>query len=565
MRSIAACFITISLLNGAGQAAAQPPAQPPRGQPSRDAAEKPGSVIRGRVLASDSGRPLRQAQVRISGGDLREGRMTGTNTDGTYEFTDVPAGRYTLTAVKAGYVQLQYGQLRAFEPGKPVDIRNAQTLEKIDFVLPRGAVITGRVVDELGEPVMDIQVTAMRYQFVQGSRRLAPIGRASSTNDIGEFRLFGLLPGQYYVSASQTMNLFAAVSSGGNPLETNTSRSGYAATYYPGTARAVEAQPVTLAIGQTMNDLTIALAPTRTARVSGNVLSSEGRPVPGGAVMVMAKDDPGFMPLAPAIIRPDGTFTVSNLAPGNYTVYGVAGAIGASMEIATADVTVAGEDITGLQLASAKPITVTGRLIAADPSVKVLPAAAMSLTAVPVDPTAFGLGAVTPAKINEDLTFEMKVTPGHVLVRLANAPPEWAVRSVRLGAEDLIDEGLRLKPGEDISGVEIEVTNRPTTLNGAVRDGKGQPSRDYTVVVFSQDRSRWNANTRYIAVGRPDQEGRYRTRVPAGSFYAAALEYMEPGEQLDPGFLEKLRDVAVTFNITASETKTLDLKLTPHP
>src|SRR5262249_46593535 len=154
--------------------------------------------------------------------------------------------------------------------------------EKVDFALPRGSVIAGRIVDEFGDPAADVQVMAMRYQFMQGTRRLMPAGRGATTNDIGEFRLFGFPPRQYYVSAVMPRGVMFTDS-------TTDDRSGYAATYYPGTANVAEAQRVAVAIGQTITDLNFALVQTRTARVSGTAVDSSGRPIAGGYVMVMPR------------------------------------------------------------------------------------------------------------------------------------------------------------------------------------------------------------------------------------------------------------------------------------
>ncbi|HEX7137066.1 MAG TPA: carboxypeptidase-like regulatory domain-containing protein, partial [Vicinamibacterales bacterium] len=101
------------------------------------------STFRGRVVASDTGSPLRRAQVRASAPELRESRVTTTDGQGRYELKDLPAGRYTLTASKMAYVTLQFGQQRAFEPGKPIQIGAGEVLERIDFSLPRGAVLAG--------------------------------------------------------------------------------------------------------------------------------------------------------------------------------------------------------------------------------------------------------------------------------------------------------------------------------------------------------------------------------------------------------------------------------------
>src|SRR5215472_13696135 len=159
------------------------------------------AVLRGRIVAGDTGSPVRRAQVRISGPDI--GSKTAlTDNQGRYEFKDLPAGRFNVSASKSGYVTMQFGQSRPFEPGRPIDLVDAQVLEKADVSLPRGSVLAGRVVDEAGEPVAEADVNAMRMQFQNGRRRLVPSGRNATTNDLGQFRIYGLPPGEYYVSAS---------------------------------------------------------------------------------------------------------------------------------------------------------------------------------------------------------------------------------------------------------------------------------------------------------------------------------------------------------------------------
>ena len=141
------------------------------GLPPRDTTPKTGTArIRGRVIAADTGQPLRKAQVRAFSPELRENRLAVTDATGVYELAELPAGRYQLTAAKGSFVQLQYGQSRPFEAGRPLAIADGQTLEKVDFALPRGALLTGHVFDEFGEPAIDVRVAALRYQFIQGRR-----------------------------------------------------------------------------------------------------------------------------------------------------------------------------------------------------------------------------------------------------------------------------------------------------------------------------------------------------------------------------------------------------------
>ena len=96
-----------------------------------------------------------------------------------------------------------YGQRRPQQPGTPVTIADAQAAASVDLRLTRGGVITGHVHDEDGEALPRALVTVQRYQYVGGERQLRPAG-ADQTDDRGQYRVFGLPPGDYYVSATTT-------------------------------------------------------------------------------------------------------------------------------------------------------------------------------------------------------------------------------------------------------------------------------------------------------------------------------------------------------------------------
>jgi hypothetical protein len=146
------------------------PQRDPNGSPNAQAPKGTG-VIRGRVTAADSGTPLRRAQVRLGGTNVRISQVANTDGDGRYDFPNLPAGRYSLTVTKSGYVTLEFGQQRPFEPGKPLDLADGQQIDKVDFTLPRGSVIAGRITDEFGEPVPGVRVQAMRYQYMPDGQR----------------------------------------------------------------------------------------------------------------------------------------------------------------------------------------------------------------------------------------------------------------------------------------------------------------------------------------------------------------------------------------------------------
>lgn len=152
---------------------------PPQGRgggrfgPARDARERPAgtAVIRGQVLTADTGTPVRRAQVRAVAADNRDSRLVTTDEQGAFELRDLPGGRWDVTASKAGFVTMSFSQRRPFEAGRPIEIADTQIMERVNLLLPRGAAITGRLLDEFGDPVARARVQTLRYQLVQGGRR----------------------------------------------------------------------------------------------------------------------------------------------------------------------------------------------------------------------------------------------------------------------------------------------------------------------------------------------------------------------------------------------------------
>jgi hypothetical protein len=166
----------------------------------------------------------------------------------------------------------------------------------------------------------------------------------------------------------------------------------------------------------------------------------------------------------------------------------------------------------------------------------------------------------------DDYTFELKSPPGVMRLSLSSGfGPQatgWSIRSVRLNGVDVTDAGIEFKPNEDITGVEVELTNKVTTVSGTVKTSRGELAKDYTAIVFAQDKEKWTGNTRYQSAGRPDQDGRFKiTGLPPGEYYAVAVDRLEQGQSGDPDFLERVRGRAVSLTLREGETRTLDLPL----
>ena len=128
---------------------------------------------------------------------------------------------------------------------------------------------------------------------------------------------------------------------------------------------------------------------------------------------------------------------------------------------------------------------------------------------------------------------------------------------------DITDKGYDFKPGETVDNFELVLTTRTQGVTGAVSNGSGQPIKEYTVVVFSEDAQKWPAaQSRWVTSARADQQGQFKIAdLPAGSYLAIAVEYVPQGEWRDPAWLERASKTATHFTIDEGATKTLDLKL----
>ncbi len=571
LRALAGFGLLLLSTAATAQTAAPPPGQPPpprtmpgmAGPPRDNPQEKTGTaVLSGRVVAADTGKPLRRALVRASSQETPQGRSVSTDPDGRWQLKGLPAGSYRVTISKGGYVDIAYGQQRPFEAGKVLELADGQTIEKLDVTLPRAGVITGRVLDEFGEPLTGARVQPMRYRYVGGQRRLTPLGIGDSTDDIGQFRLHGLSPGEYFVSAQMSAGLMFGQSD---------DKVGYGTTYFPGTAVQTEAQRVRVAVGQETPQINITMATSRIATISGTAVSSSGRPITRGFLMLASNIGGANMMTMGTSLKPDGSFLFSNISPGEYriqvqftpnvdevVVLSSSGTPGS--ESGSVSVTVTGNDITGLTLVTSPGATASGRVVFEGAAKPPVAPAALNVTATPVEFGMMPMGG--NVRIRDDWTFEATGLSERRRFRPVNPPPGWYLKSVSHEGTDMTDAGFDFKEGQQVGGIEIVLTQRVTDVSGAVQDSRARPITDFVVVAFSTDNSKWGYMTRYVRTVRPNQEGRFSIKgLPPDDYHLIALDYLETGEEGDPEQLEKWKANATRVTLADGEPKSLTLKL----
>jgi protocatechuate 3,4-dioxygenase beta subunit len=548
--------------------------RPARAQTGRADEPRGTAILRGSIIAADNGSPIRRAQVRVSAPDARESRVAITDAQGRFEIRELPAGRYTLSASKGGFVSLQYGQRRPTESGTPIELADGQTIDKLSVALPRGSVLGGRITDEFGEPIANASVTALRYVYAAGARRMQPAGQNArdTTDDQGHYRLFGLPPGDYYVSATLRTGIEATDPSGETP--------GYASTYFPGTSNVAEASRVTLAIGQENTNINFGLIATRLVRVSGQVLTSDGTPAVNGMIMLFAANAGGRPGQVfqqggnGGRIDQTGTFRLTNVAPGRYQLQarstgggpggpgGPGGFIGREFELARMDLTVGNDDVEGLTLVTAPGATVSGTVVSDTGEPFDFKPSQLQISARPANPdsNAFG-GGVAGSRVGDDWSFTLRNISDAVIVR-SGGSQAWNLKSVSINGQDITDTPTEFPPGQNVAGMQIVLTKKTSALTGTVTDSKGTPVLDATVVVFPSNEKLWTFQSRFIKAARPDQDGQYRvSALPAESYLVVALQGLEDGQAGDPDFLATVKDLATKLELSEGENKAVDVKL----
>jgi protocatechuate 3,4-dioxygenase beta subunit len=574
--SLLACVLACAAVLGAQS---QPPPaagsqRPARDTPAQqqDAPPPPAGRIMGRVVAADNGRPVKRARIFISAAELPEGRGALTDESGVFDLTELPAGRYTLSVSKAGFVSLSYGQRRPLQAGTPLQLADGQQLKGVDFRLPRGSVIAGHVFDEDGDAMPGASVRVLRYRYLQGDRRLTPAGSAQ-TDDRGQYRIWGLMPGDYYVSAvARNFNGGRFGRFGGrggfrdaaNP-EDDDEAMAYAPTYFPGVPSVNEARPVTVGLGQESLDIDFNLQLVRTARVTGHVTNPDGTPTTSGSI-TLTPDAGGAGGRQLGMnygsrIEWDGAFTVTGVPPGRYQLR-ARGNDTEEPQYGSQPLTVGSADVGNLTVVLSPGGTISGT-IAFSPSQSSPPDPTQIRIAAPSLES--GVGGSDTARVEKDGRFSIHgLAAGPHLIRPNGNLHGWSLKSVIVDGRDMTDTPIEVRSGQAIPNIAIVFTDTETEIDGTVTDEHGGPVTEYTVLAFSTDASHWRALSRHIMTTRPDQTGRFKIRgLPPGEYYVVPVDPSEQGEWFEPAYLDEHRTGASRLTLGDGETKTQDFKVRP--
>jgi protocatechuate 3,4-dioxygenase beta subunit len=412
--------LCVSCVLAGGTAAASPQVRDatPRSQQPVGTA-----VLAGQVVTDDSSsRPVRRARVTVMAGQLSVPRSTVTDDEGRFVFTGLAAGSLSLSVSKPGFVSSYYGsKTPGRPPGVPIALLEGQRLTNVSVRLLPGSVITGRVTRERGQPAVGVSVQAAFVQMVNGQRRQSFIASAQAlsaqTDDRGEYRLYGLAPGEYLITARAGLGFGTAgdarqmTAAELRWAEQTTGRGGaagpaasvppapgqtmiYSTVYFPGTADASAAATVTIGPGEERSGVSFTTPLVPTARITGTIVDPSGAPIPGAQVQLRSKraaeglsDIIDSLLTTSATSAADGSFTLSSITPGEYRLSvraaeprpgaagqrvaaaagvapaGLFGGAGQASLWAAEDVFVQGRDIANLALRLQPGMTVSGKVV----------------------------------------------------------------------------------------------------------------------------------------------------------------------------------------------------------
>jgi len=519
-------------------------------------------------------------------------------------------------AAITGVVRRQSGQPAVSVPIEVMPVQNVGGTRRTSLGIDTSTPFA-RGTSQMGSATTDDRGVYRVFGLAPGEYVVMTQGRALESFLSNDVRLVTPAELQWAQSASSVNPASGPAPEAGQTVT-------YSTVYYPGTPDASTATTITLGANEERNgvDFTMTLVPT--AKVTGVVFDSDGQPMSGATVQIQPKQRSNQSSLELALTMfgpggngrtlPDGTFTLRGVTPGDYTVSvraqpksatpsrgaanpgvaelsmvmaGIFGGGGSTPTLwASEDVSISGRDVQGLSLRLQPGMTVTGKVVyqgSVLPPPTDLTKTRVSLTAPatgssPVD-LAMSMMGGSMATVSADGTFVVKgVVPGQYrtgvlamgsgIMSLATGgfgkspTSDWYLKSAILNGRDVADIAFDVRPNEDVSGIVMTFTDKPTEVSGSVIDQAGRAVPDFPIVIFSTDRRYWTAGSRRVQQVRPASDGKYKiTALPAGEYYVCAVTDLEPDSLSDPTFLDQLVPGSFKITLAEGEKKVQDLKL----
>lgn len=510
--------------------------------------------IEGTVLNATNSEPVKKAHVSVRlMGPANAALGATTDAAGHYAISNLDPGRYMLSVSHAGFVNQNYGA-KSGRPGKPLVLEAGGKLTEIDFHLTQQGVITGRTLDEDGDPLPFASVQCLRYQYVRGKKELFPVG-GSNSNDLGEYRIYGLAPGKYYVSATSRDASLVGVAS-------DQSEEGYATVFYPNTTTVETAAALDVTPGAQLRGIDLSIPKIRAMHVKGRVVDANNRPVLNGAVSLMSRDTGAGMRVSRLNRTGGGTdnkgnFEVHGVMPGAYVLLANAMEDKTQM-IGRALIDVGASSVEGIVVTVAAAPEVNGKLILEGKTATKLNSINVYLE--PKGPAVMGgAGGQTDPEGHFVLH---SVVPESYLVNVFGLTGNVYLKAVRFGDTDVTDTGLDFSSGVPPGELTVVLSANGGQVSGVVQNDKQQPVSGAQVVLIPEDSKR-NVSRLYHVVST-DASGNFKiTGIAPGEYKLFAWEQVDNNAWQDPEFLKPFESRAESVTVKEGSIDNRQLKAVP--
>jgi protocatechuate 3,4-dioxygenase beta subunit len=522
---------------------------------------QPQSRIEGLVVNAGNGETLSSVSLflRQENALQRDRQYTATSTsEGRFVLKDLPKGRYILSASKSGFVDQKYGQKQANRPGAVLDLTTSQTVRDIVIRMTAGGIISGRVYDQNAEPVERTVVVAFRKNYQRDGKSVLSQVAASGTNDLGEYRIYWLAPGTYY--------LFALVvprnRPSGNPSDWPTfidqseePPDAFDAVFYPRGEDESQATPIKIEAGTELRGIDFSLQKSKAVRVKGRVVNAAGQPVADAILMLRLKHVEALTAnfWFNEHTDHDGNFEFHNQAPGKYVVAARWTEPGFRSLYTEQSLQVGNRDVTDLQIVLQNNPNVEGRMIME--SGEPLPQDRTVLMFTEPGGASFGTG------VESDGRFSLSnVAPRLLHLELTGFPDDYFIRSARTGNTDVLRDGINLAEASQDSLIVV-VSSQGAKMEGVVADERQSPVVGASVVLMpnaARDRSN------LFKAATTDQYGHFAFRgIVPGDYKIFAWDDLEPNIYFDPAFVEPYESQGKAIHLDQQGSLTLSLKPIP--
>ena len=512
-------------------------------------------VVAGQVVRLGESTPLRKANVQLFSVDQNGTSMAArTGEDGKFRLEKVMPGRYRLIVMRNGFVPQEFGQRKPSDPPANLSLRPGQKMTDLFFRLTPASAIGGHVQDEDGEPMPWVHITVFQLTHYSGELSVAAAGE-TSTNDLGEYRVYNLASGRYFIAAAyEPGSSFVngrRVMSGDNSLNP-----GYLTTYYPNTDDPQKAGAISLKAGEELTSIDVVLRPSRGVKVKGHVYNATGKTLGSATVRLAIKDSQRnyFQTHEGYESQIDGSFEIPNVPPGSYsaTAYSF---IEGKTYAAKQSIDVGQVDVEGLSLTISTGQEVSGRLVwDGRPEA---PSGILQIFLQSVDLPMPGGHATAKA----DGSFVINnIADGQARIAVWGIGENSFIKSVRYGTSESSSREVNITPGVNPS-LEVTLSSRGGHITGMVTNSDGLPASSVWVVLVPNAANR-NSYWLYKCANT-DQNGNFELRgIVPGQYELFSWDQVDQGAWEDPAFLKPFDDKRQGADVTIREGETKVLNVT---